>query len=501
MVIFLLGVWLSGCATLNPGPRRENFAPLFVYSEDEKREGKALDALGPFFTYRQDSEEKEVAFRPFFYSTREPGRYRLDYLYPFGGYERTEKRVHSYFHFVYSTDQDLTAAPTRKKQKSFLLAFWGETEEGESYGGFFPIYGTLKKRFGRDEMSFLLWPLYSDSREGESKTYTVLWPIFSYYGGVGREGFKVWPLGGYDRQENDHDKTFFLWPIFHFERRNLYMPNPTEINMVWPLYVSMDEGTRVNRSVLWPFFNYEYDEDAHYTQWDFPWPFLQWAEGEERSILRIFPIYGRKYWLGVEKGYFLFPIYLYERDEDETYQTALDRYLLFSKNQTKVWKKENKSERRLRIWPFFYYRQEKGGAVYLYWPCIIPVDLEGFEQNWAPLLTLYEYRRDSEGDSESKFLWGVYVHRQNAARELFELSFVLTYYKAEDLSYFSILKGLVEYRAEKSRHALRVLYSPWPMEWESRTAIAGREEKEIPPATVSLVNLGGMQDATRFAAP
>ena len=106
MVILLLGVWLSGCATLNPGPRRENFAPLFVYSEDEKREGRALDALGPFFTYRKDSEEKEVAFRPFFYSTREPGRYRLDYLYPMGGYERTEQRVHSYFHFVYSTDRE-----------------------------------------------------------------------------------------------------------------------------------------------------------------------------------------------------------------------------------------------------------------------------------------------------------------------------------------------------------------------------------------------------------
>jgi hypothetical protein len=502
MVILLLGVWLSGCATLNPGPRRENFAPLFVYSEDEKREGRALDALGPFFTYRKDSEEKEVAFRPFFYSTREPGRYRLDYLYPLGGYERTEQRIHSYFHFVYSTDRDLTAAPTRKKQKSFLLAFWGETEEGESYGGFFPIYGNLKKRFGRDEMNFFLWPLYSDSREGESKTYTVLWPIFSYYGGVGREGFKVWPLWGYDRQENDHDKTFFLWPIFHFEKRNLYMENPTEIKMVWPLYVSMDEGTRVNRSVLWPFFNYEYDEDAHYTQWDFPWPFLQWAEGEERSILRIFPFYGRKYWLGVEKGYILFPIYLYERDEDETYRTALDRYLLFSKDQTKVWKKENKTERRLRVWPFFYYRQEKEGAVYLYSPCIIPIDLQGFEQNWAPLLTLYEYRRDPEGDSESKFLWGVYVHRQNAARDLFELSFILTYYTADDVTYLSILKGLVEYRAESSRYALRVLYSPWAMQWESRTAIAGREEKEMPPAAVSFeANVSGMLEGTRFVSP
>ena len=45
-------------------------------------------------------------------------------------------------------------------------------------------------------MNFFLWPLYSDSREGDSKTYTFLWPIFSYYSeGTGREGFKVLAAG------------------------------------------------------------------------------------------------------------------------------------------------------------------------------------------------------------------------------------------------------------------------------------------------------------------
>ena len=51
----------------------------------------------------------------------------------------------------------------------------------------------------------------------------------------------------------------------------------------------------------------------------------------------------------------------------------------------------------MRVWPFFYYRQEKDGSEYLYWPCLIPVDYEGFEKNWVPLLSLYEYRRNSPG--------------------------------------------------------------------------------------------------------
>ncbi len=466
----LLGSWIAGCATLNPGPRRENFAPLFIYSEDEEREGRAIDILGPFFTYRKDREEKDVAFRPLFYSKTEADRYRLDYVYPMGKYERTRDRVESYFRLIYSTDRDLTKGANEKKERGFLLVFWGETEKGEPYGGFFPFYGTLKNRFGREEMNFFLWPIYSDSREGEGKTYTFLWPFFSISEGRGREGFKIWPLGGYDKKANDYDKTFFLWPIFHFEKRYLFTDDPTNINMVWPFYVSSTSSKRVNRTVLWPFFNYTYDEDDHYTQWDFPWPVFQWARGDEKSIFRVFPIYGRKSWEGRERGYILWPIYWYSEDEDDQYRFVSDRYLLLSKNEIRVWKNKDQQERRIRVWPFFYYRQEREGGGYLYWPCLIPVDYEGYERNWVPLLSLYEYRRNPQGASESKFLWGFYTHRKNAVRELYELSFFLTYYSAEDLAYFSLLKGLLEYRAEGEKCALRLFYSPWPIEWECSPA-------------------------------
>ncbi len=479
----MLGSWICGCATLAPGPRRENFAPLFIYSEDEEREGKALDILGPFFTYRKDKEERDIAFRPFFYWKEKPENHlRLDYLYPMGKYERTDREMESYFRLIYSTRRDLTQPEKQEKDGSFLLAFWGETDQGKPYGGFFPLYGHLEKRFGRDEMNFFLWPLYSDSREGKSKTTTFFWPILSYSEGD-RTGFKIWPLGGYDRKENDYDKTFFLWPIFHFEKRHLYTDDPTEVNMVFPLYVSSSSSKRFSRSVLWPFFTYTYDEEDHYTQWDFPWPLLQWAKGDDKSIFRLFPIYGRKYWEGIERGYILWPIYWYVHQDDDTHQKNTDRYFLLSKSEIEVWKKEDKREWRLRIWPFVYYREEKEGQTYSYWPVLIPVDYEGYERNWVPLLSLYDYRRSPKGDSESKFLWGVYLHRKNAIRELYELSFLLTFYTAKDLYYFGFLKGLLEYRAEGPKRALRLLYSPWPIEWANSTApkepIAQRGEKMI----------------------
>ena len=472
--LVLLAVWASGCATLNPGPRRENFAPFFIYSEDEKRGGVAFDALGPLFSYRKDDAEKDVAFRPFFHSQTQPDRYRLDYLYPLGGHEKTETRYHSYFFLVYSTSRDLTEEPTQKKERNFLLAFWGKTNEGESYGGLFPIYGNLKKRFGRDELDFALWPLYTHSREGEAHAYTLLWPFFSLYTGK-REGFKVWPLAGYDHKENDYRKFFFLWPFFDFEKRNLYTDDPTNVEMVFPLYVNMSSQKQVYRSVLFPFFSYTYDEFYNYKEWDVPWPFIMWGKGDGRYMFRIFPFYNRYQFNEFYSGYILFPAYWYTGDEDENSRHRLNRYLLFSKDETRFWKKDLQEERRLRVWPFFYYRQEKEGGVFLYWPCIIPFDLEGIERNWSPLLTLYEYRSTPEGDRESKLLWGFYVHRKNPTRSLFELSFLFSYYSAPEVKYFSFVKGLLEYLSDGPKRAMRILYSPWPVRWESDTG-KGKED-------------------------
>jgi hypothetical protein len=475
---------MSGCATLNPGPRRDNFAPLFVYSEDEEKEGKALDILGPLFSYRKNTEREDLALRPFFYRRKDPEHTLLEYLYPLGKYERTGEEVRSYFTPLYATRRDLTKPETQKKERTFFLAIWGETDEGEKYGGVFPFYGRLKKRFGRDEMSFFLWPLFSRSREGENQTTTLLWPIFSLTSGGGKEGWKVWPLAGKEAKENDYEKSFFLWPIFHFEKRHLYTDDPTTIQMAVPFYVSLASSRRAHTAVLWPFFAYTRDEDDPYTQWDFPWPFVQWARGTDKAILRVFPFYGRKYWEGREQGYYLWPIYAYTRYGDEDHRKEDNRYLLFSKDERDEWINRGEKERRLRIWPLFYYRAEKEGGAYAYWPCLLPFDYDGFERNWMPLLSLFEYRRSPQGASESKFLWGFYTQRRSSLRALYELSFFMTYYKAEEVSYFGLLRGLLEVRAEKDRCALRLLYSPRPIQWDC--AEEARPESAKPGRTAAL---------------
>ncbi|MBI4496262.1 MAG: hypothetical protein HY697_04930 [Deltaproteobacteria bacterium] len=468
MALLVLWIWASGCATLHPGPQRENFAPLLLHSAGEEKEETESDLLGPFLTYRRKGPEKELAFRPFFYWKEGEKESFVEYLYPLGKYHRDERQVHSYLMPFFNHRRDLTADGQRRSERNFFLVFWGESEEGERYGGFFPLYGTLKKRLGKDELSFVLWPIYSDSREGENRTYNFLWPIFTFSSGGGREAFKIWPLYGRESDAGRFEKTYYLWPIFHFQKRDMDTAQPTTIRMVFPFYVSYSSPQRVSRWVLWPFFQYTHAAEEGYTQWNFPWPFLEWARGEGKSISRFFPFYSRKEWEGNVSGYVLWPLYLYDHEESETYRRVRQRYLLLSKDQTETWKEEGEQARILRLWPFFYYEQKRGGEVHFYFPALIPLEDEGAERNWHPLFRLYDYRRNPRGETESKFLWGLYLHRETARSELYELTFLLTRYTAEDLYYFGLLRGLLEYRADGRRRALRLFYAPRPIEWEKR---------------------------------
>jgi len=471
----LILVWISGCASLNPGPRRENFAPFFIYSEDEENKGSRTDVLGPFFTFSGSQAGEDRAFRPFLYWQKREGAYSaLEFLYPLGKYLRTDQKIETYFIPFISTYEDLTQKDRQPKDRTFLLAIWGKTDKGKSYGGLFPLYGKLEKRFTKDEITFVMWPIYSDSRLGENHTYNLFWPFFSYSEGGGRDMLKIWPLYGQDRKENSYEKYYFLWPIFHFENRYLYTDDPTRVSMVFPLSVNIYSSQRAHHSLLWPLFKYEHSRRDNYTEWDLPWPFFRYGKGDEKSVLQIFPLYGRKENLSRESGFFLWPILWYYHDkEGGEVQKKTDHFLILSKEETQKWPKEGREAYTLRIWPFFHYSRRKEGNEYFYSPALIPVDEDGYERNWAPFLTLYEYRQNAQGASEAKFLWGFYTHRQSSLRELYEVSFLLTYYKAEEVSYFGLLKGLLEYRVGREQCALRLLYSPWPIQWD-----CSREGKE-----------------------
>ncbi|MFH2012251.1 MAG: hypothetical protein ABIJ37_06085 [Pseudomonadota bacterium] len=466
--IFIL-ILVSGCATSFTNNHRLNMEPLFNYDKNIDKNSSELDALGPFFTLQSEPQEREYGFRPLFY-VREKGNANfkeVEFLFPLGKYRKTnEERV---FQFIplFSSHKDLTEDSNKPSDFGFFPIFWGKDEEGKKYGGFFPIYGRLNNRFGKDQIRFFLWPIYSDSKEDDSWTYNILWPIFSYTKGGDKSGFRVWPLYGKEEKKGEYSKYFALWPIFFLQNTDLDTDNPKKFKAIFPLFIATTSPQKDSRTFLWPFFSYTNDRANNYKQWDMPWPIFHYSKGEGIKSFKFFPLYGYKIKPDSETSFFLWPLYKYEKEFLEDHEDTTYRFLLINKYQKKVWRGHFKEAKSFRIWPLFYYDKKEDGSVKFSFPELIPIDNEGFERNWAPLFRLYHYKGDADGNMESKFLWGLYRHKKMDSREFYELSFLLSYEKEENKMCFSVLKGLFEYRQKNNLNSIKLFYLPPLIKWES----------------------------------
>jgi len=468
ILVSLLASFLVGCSTHNV----RDFPPLFDYRAEGETE--SLDIAGPFYSHRHSHNRSEWAFRPFIskYEDKDKGICEYQFLYPLGKYRRTKER--RYIQFIPFVKSGEYLAERRKKAKAseFFPVFWGTTEDGEKYGGFFPFYGTFKNRFGRDRMTFFLWPLYSSSREDDTTTYKFMWPFFSYTTGKNRKGFRIWPLYGYDKKDGVYLKRFVLWPFFIHQKTHLDTDNPKDFFAIFPLYVSIKSKSERSRTALFPLFTfYERDRD-NFRQRTYPWPILTYAKGDGYESRNVLPLYSWQKKEGYKSFYVLWPIYKHEVEWDKNSNTVTDYLFLINKYERKTFKEENGKAKILRFWPLFYYRVKKEGDVRFDFPHIIPIENEGFDRNYGPLFHIYQYRKDANGNEQSKFLWGLYTYRKRGLSESRNLSFIASYKKDMEFKKFSLLKGLFEYQSKEGTNSLRFLYLPWRIRWQKRTESA-----------------------------
>lgn len=389
--------------------------PLSWELDGEKR------FLGPLISYDEENLEKHLVVRPFLFSydSEEGGSY--NYLFPLG--KVTPEK--SYFLPVYLSRQSETESDT-----SFLFFFGGRSPKG-SYGGFFPFYGKLYNRFAKDEMGFVLWPLYSYSHdEGATKT-NVIWPFFSFYGGVD-EGFKAWPVYGKHERPGVRKQQFFLWPIFFTEEKNLDTDEPVHSFFAIPFYLRSSSRTTEYQSVLWPLFTHTKDSEKE--TWDMPWRFYSRTIGEEIKEYSFFPFMVKKT-KGKDKSFsFLWPVYMesewYVKDERFLQRSVIviNRYI------------EDDKGTFLNVWPFFEYQGKDEESAFLF-PSLLPFRERGFNRIIKPLITFYE-QRNREDKSVTNVLYGLYTQEKAGQTWKARFAFLLTLTKDKDGSGFELLSGL-----------------------------------------------------------
>jgi hypothetical protein len=393
-----------------------NAWPLFHYSQDDEDGSVTLSILGPIFYFHRSGNEKlEYGLRPLFYVHKDKKNDTddVDFLYPIGKYKRDGEDKNLRIVPIIRDSRYELACKRQRISHDYFPIFWGRSEEGENYFGIFPIYGTVKNRFGKDDIFFLLWPFYSRTKEDEFVTNSLFWPVFSRTKGEDRWGVKIFPLWGHEEITGVKSETFYLFPLITFREKDLDTEAPITEKIFIPFYSVQKTPYSKTTSVLWPLFTYARDDRFNYRKYDIPWPIYRRTRSDTTDLIQLFPFYQHEVTTKgdeVDMGmYILYPIYKREHFASPKKTEDTYRFMLVNKfNKTKI--TDGGDELWVYIFPLYNRRKYESGrdtSSFLY---PLPLYDDGFKRNLLPLFELYSRNRDEDGNETTNILYNLYIN-------------------------------------------------------------------------------------------
>jgi hypothetical protein len=242
----------------------------------------------PFYARVQTEEGSFFAVRPLYsHTTAAEGAVR-DVFWPlYSRKEFKDEKSSRGLIFWFTHEFDVSSESPRYRRWLLPFYFQGRDVHGESYGALFPAGGTIREFLGRDEIRFVLFPVYANSRINEVRTTSVLWPIYSRTRGNGIQRDRVFPLYGKSVLEEKYEKKFVLWPFWN-SAEYFY---PGDSGKVWVLFPVCGRADLEKEQTLWllpPFFRFTKGErqDRIFC----PWPFIQKVDNERYDRIYLWPL-------------------------------------------------------------------------------------------------------------------------------------------------------------------------------------------------------------------
>ncbi len=428
--------------------KRINFWPFLVFSKNKLTSYKRLEILGPFFYKYSGTKENGTSIRPVVSWVSIFQEKRAFFLSPLGIYRSDpESKTLKLVPLVSQTSPKRSSEreAERGKHLDFFPFFWGKTSKNQSYGGFFPFYGKLRERFGKEEITFILWPLYTEVKYEDYVSKNYLWPFFKIIKGKDHQGFKIWPFYG-KFKEGQKNRSFFLWPFNIKESVHYSDASFEEKWILFPFYIKETYPEFWRKVILWPFFQKVQAESPLYKQIDVPWPFYRKIEGENIQGLRIWPFYGYVKREDSFESFAFWPFYFYTENNfskgNRTFSERNYRIFLFSKIY-QAYDNESLSKTEIRLWPLYYsYKEPLQELQVSFFPTILPFYDEGVERNYAPFFKIVEYYKKGNYIF-LKLLWGLYRYEKDGERHIQELAFLIRLVKDVDTKYIEIGEGFL----------------------------------------------------------
>lgn len=408
--------------------------PLFDDSKLTLDSGYRTEVLGPLFYHQQKESESTWALPPLLSYTRDPAidLTEFDFFYPILTYDRYGEQYRWQFFQVLSFASGPSPnEPLRRRVTLFPLYFQQRSSDpAEDYTALAPFYGHLKHRLFKDEIFFVMFPFFSETKKKGVVTDNYVYPFFDLHHGPGLKGWQFWPVVGHEHKTvttvtNGFNETqtvagfdhlFVLWPIFFNNHDGIGTNNPVWQQAVLPLYSFERSPRRDSTTVLWPFFSHVDDREKEYREWDAPWPLVVFAHGKGKTTHRVWPLFSRAHSPTLEDNFYLWPVYKYNRANLPPLDRRRTRLFFFLYSNTLDRNTETHSgHRSVYLWPFFIRDRDFNGNSRLQ----VFAPLEPFvlgshkiKRDYSPLWSVWLAEKDPRsGASSQSLLWNLYRHR------------------------------------------------------------------------------------------
>ncbi len=409
-------ILLLTCACAHTGPQHLNIWPLVYYHEDDRDDSTTLSVLTPIVYYHRGKGAREFSVRPVFSFKKDESAEStvIDILYPLIKYKkRGIDRKLRVFPIMKDETVDVFPNKTRTAHDYFPL-YWGRSEDGVRYGGLFPLYGTVKDRFGKDDILFILWPVYSRTVEDSMVSHTALWPIFRVSSGETGHGLSVFPLWGHEETTGKNYRTFILFPLVTFAGNDLDTRSPVTDTIIIPFYVGRRTPTSRSNSILWPFFSATRSEPTNYRKVNAPWPLISFARSDTLSLIQVAPFYRKRVTTGAdsidERMYILYPIFSHsaltspEKTEESFRFMLIDKYVrsTYPDGTDDLW---------VYLFPLYDHRKLKTGqdTTVVFYP--LPLYDDGFKRNYLPLFEVFRRETTADGTDRLTILHHLFIRQ------------------------------------------------------------------------------------------
>jgi hypothetical protein len=437
--------------------------------------GRRTEALGPFFYDQHKELEQTWAIPPLLSYDADPATQtkEIDFLYPVLTYEQfgTEYRWQLGQLFSFSGGQNQDNFPARRFTIFPLYFQQRSPDPDKNYTALFPFYGHIRDRLFRDEISFILFPLYLETRKHDVITDNYLFPVFHLRHGDGLRGWQCWPLVGNEHKDvttqtngfgekeitAGHDRFFALWPVYFHQNNGLGTDDPEKFRAALPFYAVSRSPKRDSTSVIWPLFTWIDDRERKYHEWEGPFPLVVVARGEGKTTTRFWPLFSRAHNARLESDYYLWPLYKYDHFQPGALDQEHTRILfyLFS-DVTEKNTETGADRRRVDLWPFFTWHREFNGNRRLQILALVESatpNNRGVERNWSPLWSLWRSENNPKAGAASRSaLWNLYRCDTTPASKK-----------------CSLLFGFFQYQSDSEMKKMRLFYIP-VLKWHAAPA-------------------------------